>query len=236
MRMVISRAAASLLCPAVPMALALVMTAAPAPLRAADPPQGAQTGSGAAVAAPAAVSPADAQAQAKAEMEAYAKLAQPGEHHKQLGNLVGKWKVAGKSWMAPGQPPVEMNGTTETSWILGGHYLQEVHKSSFMGQPFEGRSIDGYDNTTHDYFSTWIDSMGTGVMLFRGSCDDPCKVLTEVAEGPDPMTGKVMKTKIVTTFVDHDTYRYEMYMVGMTPDGQDAKVVKVMELTAKRQK
>jgi hypothetical protein len=216
-------------------ALALAMAAAPpAPLLAADPPPAAaQTGSGGAAAAPAAMSPADAQAQAKKEMEAYAKLAQPGEHHKYLGNLAGKWKVTGKTWMAPGQPPMEMSGTTEASWILGGRYLQEVHKSSFMGQPFEGRSIDGYDNTSKDYFSTWIDSMGTGVMLFRGSCDDPCKVLTQVAEGPDPMSGKVMKTKTVVTFVDRDTYRFEMYMVGAGPDGQDAKV---METTARRAK
>lgn len=230
MRAVLFRAVASLLCPAVLVALALVVTAAPAPLYAADPPQAAPTGSGDA-AAPAAAGPADAQADPKKQMEAYAKLAQPGEHHKHLGNLAGKWKVTGKSWMAPGQPPVDMSGTMEASWILGGRYMQEVHKASFMGQPFEGRSLDGYDNTTKEYFSTWVDNMGTGVMLFRGSCDDPCKVLTETAEGPDPMTGKVMKTKTVTTFVDHDAYRFEMYMVA--PDGQDAKV---MELIAKRVK
>ena len=232
MRTVLSRAVAFLLCPAVLAALALAMAAAPAPLLAADPPAAAQPGSGgAAASAPAATTPADTQAQFKQEMEAYAKLAQPGEHHKHLDNLAGTWKVTGKTWMAPGQPPMEMSGTTEASWILGGRYLQEMHKSSFMGQPFEGRSLDGYDNTSKDYFSTWIDSMGTGVMLFRGSCDDPCKVLTETAEGPDPLSGKVMKTKTVVTFVDHDTYRFEMYMVG--PDGKDAKV---METTAKRVK
>jgi len=231
MRIVLSRAVASLLCPAVPVALALILTAAALPLHAAEPPQAAPAGSGTAAAAPAAAGQADAQADPKKQMEAYAKLAQPGEHHKHLGNLAGKWKTSGKSWMAPGQPWAEISGTVETSWILGGRYLQSVHKANFMGQPFEGRSLDGYDNTTKDYFSTWVDSMGTGVMLFRGSCDDPCNALTETAEGSDPQTGKVMKTKTVTTFVDHDTYRFEMYMVA--PDGQDAKV---MEMTAKRAK
>ena len=86
------------------------------------------------------------------------------------------------------------------------------------------RAIDGYDNATHEYFSTWIDNFGTGVMVFRGTCEDPCKSLTETAEGFDPMAGKVMKTKEVTTFLDPDTYRFEMFMVGAAPDGKDVKV------------
>jgi hypothetical protein len=181
-------------------------------------------------AAPAAPAP-DAQAQMKAQMDAFAKLAMPGEHHKRLGSLVGKWKVTGKAWMMPGQPPTEMTSTMEASWILGGRFLQEVHTGNFMGQPFEGRSLDGYDNVAHEYVAIWADNMGTGVEIYRGSCDDPCKVLTETAEGLDPMTGKMMKTKSVTTFVDDDTYRMDMYVVG--PGGQD---VKMMEFAAKRER
>lgn len=198
------------------------------PALAADPAQQGTPAAGGSGSAP-----ADAQAKMKAEMDAYAKLAQPGEHHKILGKLAGKWKTTGKAWMEPGQPPVEMSSTTEATWQLGGRYLQEVHTSTFMGQPFEGRGFRGYDNATHEYFTVWADSMGTGIEVFRGTCDDPCKVLTETAEGPDPMTGKVMKSKTVTTFVDPDTYRFEMYMVGAGKDGQDAKV---MEGTATRQK
>jgi len=183
----------------------------------------------------AAAAPADAQAKAKADaaMEVYMKLAQPGEHHKRLDNFAGKWKVAGKAWMDPNQPATEFTGTVDASWLLGGRYLQSVHKGSFSGMPFEGRAIDGYDNATHEYFSTWIDNMGTGVMVFRGSCEDPCKVLTTTAESFDSMAGKVIKSKEVTTYVDPDTYRFEMYIVGATPDSKD---VKVMELVSKRDK
>ncbi len=193
----------------------------------------AQTAAGGA-APPAAKNTApDPQAQMKAEMEAYAKLAAPGEHHKRLATLAGKWKVTGKAWLAPGQPPTDVASTMEASWILGGRYLQEVHTGSFMGQPFEGRQLDGYDNGAHEYFGTWVDNMGTGVLLFRGTCDDPCKVLTETSEEVDPMSGKSMKTRSVTTFVDNDTYRVEMYVVGTGPGGQDFKT---MELAAKRER
>ena len=204
------------------LALAIPLSFTARPLHAADPQ--------AQAAAPA---PSASDAQAKtAEMDAFMKLAQPGEHHKHLAHLAGKWKTSGQMFN-PGQPPVEMSGTMEASWILGGRYLQELHSANFMGQAFEGRSLDGYDNMTKEFFSTWIDTMGTGVMIFHGSCDDPCKVLTSTAEGPDPMTGKVMKTKTVTTFVDPDTYRFEMYTVGGGKDGQDTKV---MDMTGKRVK
>ncbi len=213
----------------------LVVGAAVAPAAAAEPAKqaAAAPATSAAPAAPASPGAPAMDDKAKADMEAYMKLAQPGEHHKRLDNFAGKWKVAGKTFMEPGKPPTEFTGTVESSWLLGGRYLQSVHKSSFFGMPFEGRAIDGYDNATHEYFSTWIDTMGTGVMVFRGTCEDPCKVLTETAEGFDPVAGKVMKSKEVTTYVDPDTYRFEMYMVGSAPDGKD---VKVMELVGKRDK
>jgi hypothetical protein len=189
------------------------------------------TGAVAAQTAAGSAAPADPQAQMKAQMDAYNKLTTPGEHHKRLGMLAGKWKVSGKAWMVPGQPPMEMASTMEASWILGGHYMQETYSGSFMGQPFEGRQTDGYDNGTNEYFATWVDSMGTGLLVSRGTCDDPCKVLTETGDELDPMTGKIKKTKSVTTFIDNDTYRVEMYTVGAGPGGQDFKQ---MEMNAKR--
>ena len=170
---------------------------------------------------------------AQQAMAAYAKLAAPGPQHQRLASLVGTWKVTGKGWMAPGQPPAEMTGTNTATAIMGGRYVQSVHSGSFMGQKFEGRETDGYDNVTHEYWSTWVDSMGTGVTVSRGTCDDPCKTLTETGDEVDPMTGKTQKNRIVTTFVDADTYTMQMYLVGGAPDGGDFKM---MELTAKRQK
>src|SRR4029077_17597223 len=122
------------------LALAVPLSFTARPLHAADP----QAKAAAPAAAPATGGGGAAQAKAKAEMDAYMKLAQPGEHHKRLGHLAGKWKTSGQM-MTPGQPTIEMSGTMEASWILGGRYLQELHTGSFMGQAFEGRSLDGYD-------------------------------------------------------------------------------------------
>jgi hypothetical protein len=245
-----ARPSAAATLPALLLVVVLLLTAGSAPLSAMTPDKAPQPQQKAASTAP-----ADAHAGAAANgatgatgtaaaaspsvptkeqmMEMMMKLAQPGEHHKRLDGFAGKWKTSGKTWMDPGQPPTDFTGTTESTWLLGGRYLQSVHKGAFVGMPFEGRGIDGYDNATNEYFTTWMDNMGTGVMVFRGKCDDPCKVLTETAEAFDPMQGKVTKTKTVTTSIDPDTYRFEMYMVGGGPEGKD---LKVMELTAKREK
>jgi hypothetical protein len=166
----------------------------------------------------------------KAMMDAYGKAAQPGEHHKRLDGLVGKWTVTGKVWMGPG-PAIDMTGGVESESMLGGRYVGEKHTGSFMGQPFEGHALDGYDNTTHEYFTAWIDNMGTGLTVYRGNCDAACKVLTLSGDEVDPVSGRKMSSKEVVTFADADTYRTEMYMVGAGPGGQD---LKVMDITAKR--
>ena len=204
---------------------------APRAAYAADPATAAKP---AAPASQAAQTPADAaaaQAKMKAEMEAFTKLGQPGERHKRLAALVGRWTTSGKTWTSPDQPPMTFGGTMEASLILDGHYLQELHKSSFMGQPFEGRSIEGYDNVRKEYFSTWIDSMGTGVEIYHGACDEPCTTLTQFTDSVDPMTGNKIKMRQITTYVDADTFRQEMFVVGAGKDGQDEKI---MELVAKR--
>ena len=40
-----------------------------------------------------------------------------------------------------------------------------------MGTPFTGHGMTGYDNVTGKYWSTWTDSMSTGIMVSEGSCD-----------------------------------------------------------------
>jgi hypothetical protein len=169
-------------------------------------------------------------AMGQAEMEAMAKAATPGENHKHLGRMVGNWTTSMKMWMAPGTPPMESKGTMEASWILGGRFLQSTYKGDVMGQPFEGRATEAYDNVTQQFQSTWIDNMSTGIMVSKGTCDAGCKTLTMEGDMADPMTGKTMAIKSVTTFTNANSWTMEMY--GPGPDGASFKM---MELTATKQ-
>lgn len=165
-----------------------------------------------------------------AATEAYMKAATPGAPHERLARLAGHWTTQVKAWFAPGQPAAESTGTMDVAPILGGRYVESVHKGQMMGQPFEGREIDGYDNVAGQYVSSWIDNMGTGVLMLTGQADASGKVVTMTGDFVDPATHKKMTYKGVSTLVDDDTMRYESYMVA---GGKEAKV---MEITAKRSK
>src|SRR5215207_6026826 len=92
-----------------------------------------------------------APAMGAAEMEAMQKAASPGEPHKRLARMAGDWTMTNKMWMDPSQPPMESSGTMHADVIMGGRYVQSVWSGTFMGQPFEGRGMDGYDNLAKQY-------------------------------------------------------------------------------------
>lgn len=166
------------------------------------------------------------------EMEAMMKAMTPGEQHKQLAQMAGDWTFTQKFWMAPGQPPGESSGTMHAETMMGGRYVEHHWKGSFMGQPFEGRGTDAYDNVTEQYVSSWIDNMGTGIMTQTGTCEDGGKKCTYSGSVSDPMTGGPTTMRSVITWKDNDTFTNEMY--GKDPaSGQE---MKMMEITAKRKK
>ncbi|HYG65515.1 MAG TPA: DUF1579 domain-containing protein [Thermoanaerobaculia bacterium] len=164
------------------------------------------------------------------EMQAMVAAATPGEAHKRMAQMAGNWTYTMTMWMAPGQPPMETTGTIESSMVLGGRYLQSTYKGNIMGQPFEGRGTDAWDNVSKEYIGTWMDNMGTGIMVTRGKCDDPaCKKMTATGEMNDPMTGGPVKVKMVTTHIDKDNFKFEMFM-----DHGEHGEMKTMEVNAKR--
>jgi hypothetical protein len=107
----------------------------------------------------------------KAEMDAYMKAGTPGAPHKAMAATVGTYEAKVKSWHEPGKPPMEETGTATRSMTLDGRVLVEDFKGSMMGMPFTGHGMRGYDNVTGKYWSTWTDSMSTGLMLSEGTCD-----------------------------------------------------------------
>jgi len=165
----------------------------------------------------------------KAAMEAMQKAATPGDAHKKLEPLVGTFDAKVTMWMAPGQPPQESTGTSETSWVLGGRFLETKYQGTFMDQPFSGIGYTGYDNVTKKYIGTWMDTASTGMMTSSGTMSG--KNMKMIATMSDPMSGKVMRSTETFTITDNDHNRMEMWDKG--PDG---KPVKVMQIDYTRKK
>jgi hypothetical protein len=160
-----------------------------------------------------------------AMMEAMMKAATPGPEHKRLDDLAGSWSFTTKMWMEPGAAPTESKGTAESKWILGGRFLEQDVHGDFMGMPFHGHGLFGYDNLKKKYVNVWMDSFATGFSTAEGTMDASGKVLTMTREDFDPTIGQKIKTRDVTRIVSKDKHDMEMYKI--LPDGKEFKMMEI---------
>ncbi|MFA5805236.1 MAG: DUF1579 domain-containing protein [Melioribacteraceae bacterium] len=135
----------------------------------------------------------------------------PGPVHQQFAKMAGNWKATVTQFM--GGQESKSEGTATYSMVLGGRYLHGSFNAIMMGMPFEGMSLDAYDNGTKEYISLWVDNMGTGVMMTKGKMDDKTKLITYWGSMVDPMTGKDQKVKAVTKELDENHSTFEMFTV-----------------------
>jgi len=158
------------------------------------------------------------------EEKAWMAYMTPGDIHQMLAKAEGEWSFDMTMWMKPDAPPTTSTGTTVNRMILGGRYQESIHKSTFMGMPFEGHGLLAYDNAKRIFQSSWVDNMGTGIMNTEGTWDEGTKSITFKGKSVDPMTGKDMDIKEIFRMVDDNHHVMEMYMVN---DGNEFKTMEI---------
>jgi hypothetical protein len=203
-------------CPPAGPGVVMVGPAAPVPTPPVPPPSKSEPGKN-----PAAGMSAEDRKKMEEEMM---KLAQPGPEHERLKKFVGEWAVHGK--FSFGGQDMEADSVASTKAILDGRYFAEEVHGTFQGMPFEGRATTGFDNVKKEFFSTWIDNMGTGLMVSHGKEIEPGKRwewhgTMDMPEGP-------VASRQATHWTSDDEYVYEMWVTS--PQGE----MKVMELHYKR--
>jgi len=159
-----------------------------------------------------------------AMMEAYRKAAEPGPQHARLAEQAGAWDLTIRSWSAPDAPPSEEAGYAVRTMMLGGRVMAERMEAKMAGQPFSGLGMTGYDNTSGQYWSTWSDSMGTGIMLSHGRCDEK-NTCTFTGRWTDPVSKQEITSRMVSHSESRDLERFEMYAVGA--DGAETKMMEI---------
>ena len=162
----------------------------------------------------------------KAEMEAYMKAGTPGAPHQALASAAGNYDLRVKSWHQPGSPAMEDTGTATRTMALDGRVLVEEVTSTMMGSPFTGHGMMGYDNVTGKYWSTWNDTMSTGLMLSEGTCNAQMKPCTFTGHWNDPVKKAPVKARMTTRWTSPTVQVFEMYAPG-----KDGKEFKMMEIT-----
>ena len=159
-------------------------------------------------------------------MEAWMKAATPGDAHKALEPMIGSWDVTSTSWQTPDSPPEMGAGTSENAWVLGGRFVKQDFQGTFGDMKFQGLGYTGYDNLKKKYVGTWMDTMGTMVMMMVGSADPSGKVFTMTGSMDDAMTGKPMKLRSVTRIVDANKHVMEMF--APDPSGKEFKTMEIV--------
>jgi hypothetical protein len=172
--------------------------------------------------------PAFAQEGMEAEMAAWQKAGQPGPHHEHLAAYAGTWQAETKFWPEPSAEPMVSPATIEYRMIMNGRYLEETIASEFMGEPFKGRGLYGFNNLTGEVQAAWIDDTSTGIYLYSGSMSDDGTEMTLKGKYKDPVSGEWRETRSVMRISD-DKIHYTSYEV----DG--GKEWKMMEITGTRQ-
>lgn len=183
---------------------------------------------------PGSTSPAAApQDPAAAMMEAFVKLATPGEPHKMIAAFAGEWDAKVTTYDPMGGPEQTSKGVMKVQLIHGGRYAAGAYKGEFMGEPFEGTMLWGYNNGTGQYESIWADSMSTGMLISMGKPGEKPSTIESTGKQTMPgMDGKMMQVnaKDTMTMISPDQWRMEMH------NDWAGKMQKMMVIEYTRQK
>ena len=94
---------------------------------------------------------------------------------------------------------------------------------------FKGHGMEGYDNVKKKFVGTWMDNMGTGIMMSEGDYDPASKAFTYTGEF-EMMPGMKTKVREVIKLTDKDHMVLEWY------EDRGGKEAKTMEIDYTRKK
>src|SRR5437868_12279775 len=179
------------------------------------------TTSPASAASPATAAPAAGQPNQAEMMKQMMELAKLNENHKLLADLAGTWSYTVKFWMNPdpNAKPQESKGTAVRKSMMDGRYfvMDVTGKMDIPGpdgkkkeMTFKGMGVEGYDNVKKKFVGTWVDNMGTGIMVSEGDYDPATKTFTYTGE-VEAIPGMKQKIREVVKITDKDHHVFEWY-------------------------
>lgn len=186
------------------------------------------------------VSAADAKPNDAEMMKQMMEMSKLNENHKLLAGLAGTWNYTVKFWMNPDPkaPPTESKGVAVRKPIMDGRFfaLDVTGKMKMPGPDgkmkdvtFKGTGMEGYDNVKKKFVGTWMDNMGTGVMMSEGTYDPATKTFTYTSE-VEMMPGMKTKVREVLKVTDKDHHIFEWY------EDRGGNEVRTMEISYTKKK
>lgn len=160
-----------------------------------------------------------------AQMKAWATYATPGTAHKMMADETGTWNCDMTFWMEPNGKPEKATSVAHIKMVLGGRYQETNYSGTMMGQTFEGKSTLAYNNASKEYTTTFIDNMGTGMMVAIGKYNEASKSMELKGDMVNPVNGKKAPYREIYTIVDAKTRKMEMFDVK---NGEEFKSMEII--------
>jgi hypothetical protein len=171
-------------------------------------------------------------------MQQMMELSKLNENHKLLTSLDGTWNCTVKMWMdgdTSKKPDVSKSTAVRKSIMDGRYVVMDVNGKMQMPGPdgkkkevtFKGQGTEGYDNVKKKFVGTWMDNMGTGIMMSEGVYDQATKTFTYTGE-MEMMPGMKQKFREVVKITDNDHMDFEYY------EDRGGKEMKTMEIAYTR--
>lgn len=167
----------------------------------------------------------------QAAMTAWQSAMTPGDGHRRLEPIIGSWEIKSTFWGAPDAPPEVTVGSSEHRWVLGGRFVAQVYRGTFMGRPFDGLGYTGYDNVRGRYVGAWMDTLGTGMMHSVGTGKATASRLAFTSTMIDPAGGDEQPLESLITIQDGSRHTYEMWT--KTPNGKRHRMM-LLEYTRRK--
>ncbi len=116
----------------------------------------------------------------------------------------GTWDSSMELQISADRAPMVAKGVQVDRLSADGLWLISDFKSDFMGRPFHGHAITGYDPVKRKYVGVWVDSQRRHLNLVEGDYDAKTKIFTTVSQDRDEK-GRTITMKQITDESDPDT-------------------------------
>jgi hypothetical protein len=146
-----------------------------------------------------------------------------------LKKWVGNWEATIVSTGRDGKPVT--NAAKSSVKLLGGRWLITDFDGTFMGAPFIGHEVLGYDPVAKKYVLNWVDATATSFATGEGLYNPQTKTLTLTVSGRDDSTGKTATWRQVDIWKDAEHHDWSLRTISP----KDAKEQIQMTIQYRRQ-
>lgn len=161
----------------------------------------------------------------QADVQACMMAGAPGDNHTYLAKSAGVWRGTTTMWMFPGSEPVSSPCVSTVTPLMDGRHMKNDYSGEMPGMgPFSGLGIQGFDNVSQKFVSTWIDNQSTGIMYGIGDLSSDKTTLTWTFTYNCPITKKPTVMREIETITGPDTKTLEMF----GPDPKTGKEFKML--------